>query len=112
MISVSINEPVHSDTADRRAEWFVPKFGPGKFRTIVGLFFLPYTGMVLSFSVMGSVLTDEIYWDRVLAMIAIYFLGLGISAHALDAIGSKGKKPWGSVLTRSELWITAIISLA
>ncbi len=91
---------------DRGAEWFVPKFGPPKFRSLVGLLFLPYTGMVLSFSVIGSMLGDSIDWDRVFAVVVIYFFGLGVAAHALDAVGSKETKPWGTVLTRSRLWIT------
>lgn len=94
--------------ADRKSEWFVPKFGPERFRTFVGLLFLPYTGMVLSFSVVGSVLAIPIHWDRVLAIVVIYFFGLGIGAHALDALGSKGIKPWGMVFSRKQLWLLAV----
>ena len=97
---------------DRRSEWFVPKFGPTRFRLIAGLLFLPYTGMVLSFTVIGSILAVPIHYDRVLAIVVIYFLGLGLGAHALDALGSQGLKPWGRVLKRSHLWIMAISSLA
>ncbi len=97
---------------DRRSEWFVPKFGPTRFRLAVGLLFLPYTGMVLSFSVIGSILADPIHYDRVLAIVVIYFLGLGLGAHALDALGSQGLKPWGRVMTRPRLWLLAIFSLA
>jgi len=96
---------------ERGSEWFVPKFGPARFRTFVGLLFLPYTGMVLSFSVIGSMLARRIYWDRVVAIVLIYFLGLGIAAHALDALGSRRAKPWGGVFTRLQLWLLAIISL-
>ena len=95
----------------RKSEWFVPKFGPERFRTFVGLLFLPYTGMVLSFSVVGSILVNPIHWDRVLAMVIIYFLGLGIGAHALDALGSQGIKPWGTVFSRKQLWLLAVGSL-
>jgi hypothetical protein len=42
----------------------------------------------------------------------IYFLGLGIGAHALDALGSREKKPWGDVFTRRQLWLSAGSSLA
>ena len=98
--------------ADRRAEWFVPKFGPAKFRSFLGLLFLPYTGMVLSFSVIGSMLADPLYWDRVVAIVVIYFLGLGIAAHALDALGSKSVKPWGTIFTRGQLWLLAVLSLS
>ncbi len=97
--------------SDRGSEWFVPKFGPPKFRSFVGLLFLPYTGMVISFSVIGSMLGNPVYWERVPAIAAIYFLGLGIAAHALDALGSKGIRPWGTVFGRGQLWAMAIFSL-
>ncbi len=96
---------------DRRSEWFVPRIGPPKFRSFIGLLFLPYTGMVLSFSVIGSMLATPLYWDRVLAIVIIYFLGLGITAHALDALGSKALKPWGTIFTKGQLWFMAILSL-
>jgi hypothetical protein len=95
----------------RESEWFVPRFGPPRFRTFAGLLFLPYTGMVLSFSVIGSMLARHVHWERVFAVMAIYFLGLGIGAHALDALGSKGRKPWGDVFTRRQLWLAATLSL-
>lgn len=98
-------------TLDRRSEWFVPKFGPERFRIAVGLLFLPYTGMVLSFTIIGSMVAETIHWDRVAAILIIYFLALGIGAHALDALGSKGIKPWGKVFSGRQLRLLAIISL-
>jgi len=97
---------------DRTSEWFVPKFGPERFRRLMGLLFLPYTGMVLSFSVVGAMLADAVHWGRVVATIIIYFLGLGIGAHALDAVGSKGRKPWGRVFSERGLWVAALASIA
>ncbi len=97
---------------DRRTEWFVPQFGPLKFRVFVGLLFLPYTGMVLSYTVIGAMLAETLYWDRVFAIVLIYFLGLGIAAHALDAIGGEGKaKPWGNHFSKRSLWLLAVFSL-
>jgi len=96
----------------RSAEWFVPKFGPERFRRLMGLLFLPYTGMVLSFSVIGAMLADLVHWDRAIATVIIYFLGLGIGAHALDAVGSKGMKPWGEVFSERGLWFAALFSIA
>lgn len=96
---------------DRRAEWFVPPFGPLRFRRLIGLLFLPYTGMVLAYTVIGSMMAEQIHWDRVGAIVAIYFLALGIGAHALDALGSRGVKPWGTVLSKGQLWTLAISSL-
>ena len=101
-----------NNPAGRQAEWFVPKFGPARFRSFVGLLFLPYTGMVLSFTLVGSLIAESIHWERVLAIVLIYFFGLGIGAHALDALGSKGAKPWGAVFTRSQLWHLAGSALA
>ena len=109
---MEMKEGMNGKASDRRSEWFVPKFGPPQFRVVMGLLFLPYTGMVLSFVVMGSMLADPIYGDRILAIVVIYFLGLGVAAHALDALGSRSAKPWGSVLTKRQLWLTAILSLA
>jgi len=68
--------------------------------------------MVLSFTVIGSLLAEPIHWDRVLAIVVVYFLGLGIAAHALDALGSKQAKPWGDVFTKRQLWTMAILSMA
>jgi hypothetical protein len=96
---------------DRASEWFVPKFGPPRFRYMIGMLFLPYTGMVLSFTIIGSMIAKNIFWDRVIAIVIVYFLGLGIAAHALDALGSKGQRPWGSTFTKFQLWIIATVSL-
>jgi hypothetical protein len=57
-------------------------------------------------------LAPAIYWDRVGAIVLIYFLALGIGAHALDAVGSREAKPWGQVFTRTQLWALAVLSLA
>ncbi len=105
------NQPDNAVPA-RVDEWFVPKFGPLKFRIFLGLLFLPYTGMVLAFSLIGSLLAEHIFYDRVLAIMAVYFFGLGIAAHALDALGSKRTKPWGTVFSKSQLWLMAAVALA
>ncbi|MBS3926925.1 MAG: hypothetical protein KGZ34_09605 [Nitrosarchaeum sp.] len=93
---------------DRLSEWFVPKFGSQNFRLSVGILFLPYTGMVVSFAIWGS-LSVEFSFDRIVSISLLYFFAIGISAHCLDALGSK-KKPLGKV-SRSKLWSAVIISL-
>jgi len=93
---------------DRLSEWFVPKFGPRNFRLIVGILFLPYTGMVISFVIWGS-LSVDFSLDRLFSIGLLYFLAIGVSAHCLDALGSK-RKPWGNI-SRSNLWLTSIISM-
>jgi len=94
--------------SDRMSEWFVPKFGSRKFRLFVGILFLPYTGMVVSFAIWGS-LSVEFSLERLASIGLIYFLAIGVSAHCLDALGSK-KKPWGE-LPKTKLLAAAIISL-
>lgn len=96
---------------DRRTEWFVPAFGPLKFRLLVGLLFLPYTGMVLAYTVIGAMLAPSIHWDRVGALSIIYFLALGIGAHALDALGNGGVKPWGKIFSPRQLKLLASMSI-
>lgn len=93
---------------DRTTEWFVPKFGPRTFRIGIGILFLPYTGMVVSFAAWGS-LAGNFSLERLVAICLLYFLATGISAHFLDAIGSR-TKPWGILPTRKLLTI-ALISL-
>ena len=102
------SDPVNKD---RSQEWFVPSFGTIRFRFFVGFLFLPYTGMVLSYTIIGSMMAETVYWDRVIAVVLIFFLGLGVGAHALDALGSKKIKPWGTVFSKRQLWILAIGSL-
>jgi len=93
-------------------EWFVPKFGPAKFRIFVGLLFVPYTGMCISFTVIGSMLVSDIAWDRVGAIALIYALALGVSAHVADSLGSKKTKPWGNCFTKTQLLIMMGSTLA
>src|SRR3982751_4621309 len=97
---------------DRSGEWFVPRFGPPAFRVAIGLLFLPYTGMVLGFTVLGASLAPRIDWERVLALLAIYALALGIGAHALDALGTGARKPWGAVFRPAHLKLIAGATLA
>jgi len=93
---------------DRTSEWFVPKFGPRNFRIGIGILFLPYTGMVVSFAAWGS-LAGNFSLERLVAICLLYFLTTGVSAHFLDAIGSRAK-PWG-VLPKKTLWVISLISL-
>ena len=96
---------------NRLNEWFVPKFGPRGFRIFVGMLFLPYTGMCISFAVLGSMLATPIIWERVLAISAIYALGLGLAAHAADSLGSRKTKPWGNYFSYKQLWFIVLASL-
>jgi hypothetical protein len=107
-----VSGPEPAEVPGRGGEWFVPRWGPLKLRTFLGLLFLPYTGMVLSFAVIGSVLAERVHYDRLAAIVLVYFFGLGVAAHALDALGSKGMKPWGTVFSKGQLWVLTVFSLA
>ena len=92
-------------------EWFVPKFGPIKFRVLIGLLFLPYTSMSICFTVLGGLLSPVIHPDRLFALAVIYFLALGLGAHAADALGSKRIRPWANYITKRELKLLLILGL-
>lgn len=94
---------------DRLSEWFVPKFGSKNFRLWVGILFLPYTGMVVSFAAWGSFVVN-FSLERLVAICVLYFLALGVSAHCLDSLGSK-TKPWG-LLPKKSMWTISLGSLA
>jgi hypothetical protein len=53
----------------------------------------------------------QLYWDRVVAINVVYFLGLGIAARCLYALGSKGVKPWRMVFPKRKLWLITLASL-
>lgn len=99
-------------TSDNRMnEWFVPKFGPLRFRIACGMLFLPYTGMCISFVIWGSLISPTIDYERVLSITIIYFLSLGVAAHVVDSIGSNPVKPWGKFLTKRQSWTIIILTL-
>ena len=89
---------------DRKSEWFVPKFGPEKFRVSVGVLFLPYTAIVVCFAALGAV-SGSLALERIAAICLIYFLALGIGAHLLDAVGGK-TRPWGNLPKKKTLTIS------
>lgn len=95
----------------RLNEWFVPKFGPIKFRILCGMLFLPYTGMCVSFVVWGVLFSGSFDIEKLVGIIVVYFVSLGISAHFADSIGSKKLKPWRTIFSRNETWIIIIFSL-
>lgn len=93
---------------DRTSEWFVPKFGSRNFRISIGILFLPYTSIIVSFTAWGS-LSGPFSLERLGAICLLYFLALGISAHCLDAVGGK-TKPWG-ILPRKKVGAIGLIAL-
>lgn len=93
----------------RANEFYVPRFGPNRFRLLVGLSFFPYTLMNASYVVIGSLLAPTIHYDRMGEMTLVYLLAVGISAHSLDAMSPN--KPWGDFLSRRQLLSLAVCAL-
>jgi hypothetical protein len=90
-------------------EWWVPKFGPRRFRLLVGLSFYPYSLMNASYVLIGSLLATTVHYDRMAGMALSYLLAVGVSAHSLDAMSPN--KPWGDFLSRNQLLSLAIAAL-
>ena len=94
----------------RGQEWYAPRFGPPRFRTLVGLTFLPYTLMNASYVLIGSLLAPAVHYDRMWSLVVVYIIAVGVSAHALDATGPN--RPWGAFLSKNQLLSLAVCGLA
>lgn len=93
----------------RANEWYVPRFGPRRFRLLLGLSFYPYSIMNASYVLIGSLLAHPVHLDRMAGMALVYLLAVGVSAHSLDA--RRPNKPWGDFLSRQQLLALAVAGL-
>ena len=64
--------------------------------------------MVLSYVLIGADLSPTLFLDRLCFTLAAYFLGLGISAHALNELNTRH---WGVALTKTDLEIAFLLPL-
>jgi hypothetical protein len=62
---------------------------PGGWRDYVTLLHPPYTAWHLSYVAIGACLAPTLHQDRLAAAAAAFFLGLGVSAHALDELNGR-----------------------
>lgn len=72
---------------------------------------LPYTSMVLSFAVVGAVISPQFSWGVLGATLGAYFAGLGVGAHFLDQLpgmGSRYVRHWSS----GALWAVGIAGIS
>jgi len=93
----------------RAREFYVPRFGPRKFRLLIGLSFFPYTLMNASYVLIGSLIAPTVHYDKMLEMAVVYLLAVGVSAHSFDAMSPN--KPWGNFLSRRQLLAMAVGAL-
>jgi len=80
----------------------------GKIGELYTILHLPYTSMVLSYVLIGAALSPSIFADRLVYTLVAYFLGLGISAHALNELNARH---WGVALTKIDLQISFLLPL-
>ncbi len=93
------------DEETRINEFYVPRFGPKRFRLLVGLSFYPYTLMNASYVLIGSLIAYPLHYDRMLELALVYLMAVGVSAHSLDALAPN--RPWGAFLSRRQLALMA-----
>ena len=76
--------------------------GGSKLGELYTIMHLPYTSMVLSYVLIGAAVSPSFHPNRVIATLLAYFLGLGLSAHALNELHARH---WGETLSKRELEI-------
>jgi hypothetical protein len=64
--------------------------------------------MVLSYVLIGAVISPSFYPNRVALTLLAYFLGLGLSAHALNELNARH---WGMALGKRELQVLFVAPL-
>jgi hypothetical protein len=82
--------------------------GGSKLREVYTIMHLPYTSMVLSYVLIGAAISPSFYPSRVISTLLAYFLGLGLSAHALNELHARH---WGERLSKRELEILFAVPL-
>jgi hypothetical protein len=82
---------------------------PGGWRDLLTLLHPPYTAWHLSYVGFGAVAAPAVHGDRLAATLLAFFLGVGVSAHALDELAGR---PLGTLLSRGVLVGLAVAGLA
>jgi hypothetical protein len=82
---------------------------PGGWRDFVTLLHPPYTAWHLSYVALGAAAAPHVHGGRLAATLGAFFLGVGVSAHALDELNGR---PLGTRLSDGFLWTLAVGGLA
>lgn len=80
----------------------------GPWRDVRALLHLPYTLWNLAYVVLGAMVAARVNWTTLLATLAAFFLGLGVSAHAFDELQGR---PLDTGLPAWSLRLAAIVGL-
>jgi len=82
---------------------------PGGWRDWWTLLHPPYTAWMLSYVAFGAVTASRLNGEWLGLTIAGFFLGVGITAHALDELTGR---PLGTKIGDATLWVVALVALA
>jgi hypothetical protein len=82
---------------------------PGGWRDYVTLLHPPYTAWHLSYVAIGACLAPVLYTGRLVAALAAFFLGMGVSAHALDELQGR---PLQTRIPERVLLVLTVVALA
>lgn len=81
---------------------------PGGWRDLLTLLHPPYTAWHLSYVAFGAAAAPTVYGGRLAATLLAFFLGVGVSAHALDELAGR---PLGTLLPTGVLIGLAAVGL-
>src|SRR5438034_7854397 len=99
--------PVKAASAESRPAFYALR--SGGWRDYWTLLHPPYTAWHLSYVVFGAAVAPAFDGGRLGASVLAFFLGVGITAHALDELSGR---PLGTRVSDLVLWTMAIVALA
>ncbi len=94
--------------ASLKPSWYSTK-NTGSVSDFVNLLHPPYTLWHLSYVIIGIAMSPVIYFDRSVAVLVAYFLGLGLGAHALDETMGN---PLQTRMSKTKLYFVGFVSLS
>lgn len=100
-------EPLPSaDSGSSRPAFYA--LSPGGWRDYVTLLHPPYTAWHLSYVCIGWAVAPDVHLDRLAALLAAFFLAVGVGAHALDELNGR---PLRTRIPTTVLWTLAVVSI-
>lgn len=103
---MAMRAPAPAGPLDRPAFYAL---SPGGWRDLLTLLHPPYTAWHLSYVAIGAAVAPRLHADRLGWTLAAFFLGVGVSAHALDELHGR---PLRTRLSDRTLTILAALALA
>jgi hypothetical protein len=97
-----------NDMTSLKPSWYSSK-NTGIVSDFINLLHPPYTLWHLSYVLIGISLSPGIYFDRSIAVLVAFFLGLGLGAHALDETMGN---PLRTRISKTRLYIVGFVSLS